>query len=253
MESAGKTDKMFDVWKLLPKDGTSISSQELKDKAAEKESMSPNTLYKYLKMLVRTNYASREYGEDGYPPKVYYRRTEPFELTSDRISDIRAVKSNLLYLYDVAEDKEKEDLKKKIWEKFEEGFKAELSSLPAIFWLGIKKLIDIDPSEFDDPQEYHKRFTEFAEIFVSLNLTPLLEYLSTQAKMAKIRELDLSMDDFPHPKEAVKHFSDDNLDRLLEFRGDAEKKLVPESEDVSKELREFYSRDKEKGGENTNG
>lgn len=248
------TEKVNEVYKLLPKDGSLIPSQKLKDKAKE-EGMGYDTLYKYLKKLNRAGYVTREYGEeDSYPPKVYYRRTEPLEIFGPISTDLRVMEGALAFYHRqlaTAEEAEKKELEKKIEEELEKSFKRELMALPFVFAGGIEKIKEMDLGEFGNGVEYAKRCEEFAEVFVKINLLPLLFHLSTTAKVAGV---DLAPDDLPFADEVREYFSSKNLNRLVEFRREIEKDLLPEDlpeelQDAPEKLRDFYLRKDEAGGE----
>jgi predicted nucleic acid-binding Zn-ribbon protein len=66
-------DKLIEVLKLLPLDGSKIQAKELKERAHD-QGISPNTLFDYLKILENNFQVKKDVDESAYPPKVYYRK-----------------------------------------------------------------------------------------------------------------------------------------------------------------------------------
>jgi len=67
------------VCDLLPHDGSAVSFSELRRKAEEKR-LSPVTLSRHLKRLVKEGWVEREVDASTRPPTVRYRRLEPERL-----------------------------------------------------------------------------------------------------------------------------------------------------------------------------
>jgi hypothetical protein len=66
-------DKLIEILKLLPEDGSKIQAKELKQRA-HNQKISPNTLFDYLRILEDNFQVIKEVDVPAKPPKVYYKR-----------------------------------------------------------------------------------------------------------------------------------------------------------------------------------
>lgn len=69
------TQKLNEVYELLPENGLRIKVKEIKNRADERK-IGYDTLYNYLNLLEKTGQIAREVDSSTRPPTVYYRRLE---------------------------------------------------------------------------------------------------------------------------------------------------------------------------------